>query len=163
MTPDGASSKAASSRLPTCTRRAERKRVSSIWRSARRSDRPTHWGGNFAARRYLHACHHRFVNGYESTDQVRGIVPVPPMEMKGSGTVLEQPTAPSASEEQPCPVSTSIQFAGRSRWSRSWSCSASGPRNDRGAVVGKLSVARLLVGPPPLVLGEGGGGLLRSP
>ena len=99
---------------------------------ARRFDRPTHRGGNFAARRYLYACHHRFVNGYESTDQVREIVPVPPMEMKGNGTVLEHPTTPSASEEQPCPVSTSRQFAGRSRWSRCWTCSASSPRHDRG-------------------------------
>ena len=72
------------------------------------------------------------MNGYESRDQVRGIVPVPPMEMKGNGTVLEHPTTPSASEEQPCPVSTSRQFAGRSRWSRCWTCSASSPRHDRG-------------------------------
>jgi len=57
---------------------------------------------------------------------------VPPMEMKGNGTVLEQPTTPSASEEQPCPVSTSRQFAGRSRSSRRWTGSASSPRNDRG-------------------------------
>jgi hypothetical protein len=99
---------------------------------ARRSDRPTHRGGNFAARRYLYACDHRPANGYESTDQVGGIVPVPPMEMKGNGTVLEHPTTPSASEEQPCPVSTSRQFAGRSRWSRCWTCSASSPRHDRG-------------------------------
>ena len=35
--------------------------------------------------------------GSESTDQVRGIVPVPPMEMKRNGTVLEHPTTPSAS------------------------------------------------------------------
>ena len=92
------------------------------------SDRPKHRGGNFAARRNLYACDHRFVNGYESTDQVRGIVPVPPMEMKGNGTVLEHPTTPSASEEQPCPVSTSRQFAGRSRSSRCWTGSASSPR-----------------------------------
>jgi hypothetical protein len=72
------------------------------------------------------------VNGYESTDQVRGFVPVPPMEMKGNGTVLEHATTPSASEEQPGPVSTSRQFAGRSRWSRCWTRSASSPRNDRG-------------------------------
>ena len=97
-----------------------------------RSDRLKHRGGNFAAWRYLHACHHQFVNGYESTDQVRGFVPVPPMEMKGNGTVLEHPTTPSAREEQPCPVSTSRQFAGRSGWSRCWTCSASSPRLDRG-------------------------------
>src|SRR5215475_15975688 len=52
--------------------------------------------------------------------------------MKGNGTVLEHPTMPSASEEQPCLVSTSRPFAGRSRGSRCWTRSASNPRNDRG-------------------------------
>jgi hypothetical protein len=48
-----------------------------LWRGALRSDRPKHRGGNFAARRYLYACDHRFVIGYESTDQVRGSFPFP--------------------------------------------------------------------------------------
>ena len=36
------------------------------------------------------------VHGINSPDQVRGIVPVPPMEMKGNGTVLEHPWRLSA-------------------------------------------------------------------
>ena len=48
----------------------------------------------------------------------RRAVPVPHRE-KGNGTVLEHRAALSPSEEQPCQVSTSTEFALRSRWSKS--------------------------------------------
>src|SRR5262249_13656635 len=103
--------------------------------------------------------------GSESTDQVRGIVPVPSMEMKGNGTVLSLSTQPRRRRLRNNRALCRLLDSSQGDHDRAGVGLARLPALETigGGGVWKLSVARLPVGPSPFVLGKGGGGLLRSP